>query len=70
MKFEDLIAGPEMTGTMFEFLGLNGFDTDRVTQILGQKLNAQQVGDFCIPLIGPLTSMLDAGEGEGPSIYG
>ena len=45
-----------MTGTMFEFLGLNGFDTDRVTQILGQKLNAQQVGDFPHPLIGPLTS--------------
>jgi len=49
LRFEDLISGPEATGELFEFLGLDGYDHDEVAKILGQKLNAQQVGDFPHP---------------------
>ncbi|MEE2789392.1 MAG: sulfotransferase [Myxococcota bacterium] len=49
LKFEDLIAGPDATQRLFEFLGLEGFDADQVKKILGQKLNAQQVGEFPHP---------------------
>ena len=48
VKFEDLIAGPEMTGTMFEF-GTQWIRRKSSEAILGQKLNAQQVGDFPHP---------------------
>mgnify|MGYP001274680517 CR=1 FL=1 len=49
LRFEDLIAGPEATDTLFQFLGLDGYDHQAVETILGQKLNAQQVGDFPHP---------------------
>ena len=49
LRFEDLIAGPEATRGLFEFLGLGGYDEARVRAILGQKLNAQKHGEFPHP---------------------
>jgi neutral ceramidase len=49
LRFEDLIAGPDTTRALFDFLGLAGYDEDRVRAILGQKLNAQKHGEFPHP---------------------
>lgn len=49
LRFEDLIDGPEATGALFDFLGLSGFEVEKARSILGQKLNAQQVGEFPHP---------------------
>ena len=49
IRFEDLIAGPETTGRLFDFLGLDGFDRGSIEGVLGQKLNAQQSGNFPHP---------------------
>jgi hypothetical protein len=49
LRFEDLIAGPQATRNLFEFIGLDGYDEKRARAILGQKLNAQSVGDFPHP---------------------
>lgn len=49
VRFEDLVAGPDEARALFEFLGLTGFDTEAVQAVLGQKLNAQKVGDFPHP---------------------
>ena len=49
LRFEDLIAGPDATRALFEFLELDGYDEAETKKILGQKLNAQQVGAFPHP---------------------
>jgi hypothetical protein len=49
LRFEDLIAGPDATEELFEFLGLDGYDEQKARAVLGAKLNAQRVGDFPHP---------------------
>lgn len=49
VRFEDLIANAEEIAAVFDFLGLEGFDSVRATEILKRKLNAQCVGDFPHP---------------------
>jgi len=49
LRFEDLIAGVDATRALFEFLELDGYHEDETKKILGQKLNAQQVGTFPHP---------------------
>ena len=49
VRFEDLIAGPETTEKLFDFLGLNGFDEQQARQILNLKMNSQKGGDFAHP---------------------
>ena len=49
LRFEDLVAGPDATEQLFEFVGLDGYDESYVRQVLGQKLNAQRGGEFPHP---------------------
>jgi len=49
VRFEDLISGPEATRKLFDFVGLDGYDESYVREVLGQKLNAQRVGEFPHP---------------------
>ncbi len=49
LRFEDLVADTRATARLFDFLELDGFDEEQVRGILGQKLNAQQQGDFPHP---------------------
>ena len=49
LRFEDLVAGPDATEQLFEFVGLDGYDESYVRQVLGQKLNAQRGGQFPHP---------------------
>ena len=46
VKFEKLMASPETTKDLFQFLELDGFDEAKIKQILERKLNAQQGGNF------------------------
>ena len=50
VRFEDLIAGPEATEKLFDFLGLNGFDEQQARQILNLKMNSQRGGRLCAPV--------------------
>ena len=49
VRFEDLVAGPETTEKLFDFIGLNGFDEQQARQILNLKMNSQRGGDFAHP---------------------
>ncbi len=49
LRFEDLIASPDATRDLFNFIGLDGYDETQARAILGKKMNAQQVGDFPHP---------------------
>lgn len=46
VQFEELIDTRQVTADLFDFLGLEGFEDQKVKDILGKKLNRQQRGDF------------------------
>lgn len=49
VRFEDLVGDNSKTEELFDFLGLQGFDNNKVEQILRQKFNSQQEGYFAKP---------------------
>ena len=49
IRFEDLMSGTETVEETFRFLGLEGFDPDRIVKALRVKHNAQTTGDFPRP---------------------
>jgi len=46
IQFEQLISESQTTAEVFDFLGLDGFDEQKVNEILGEKLNRQKQGDY------------------------
>ena len=49
VRFEDLVRGPALSEEIFRFLSLDGFSRAEAEAVLGQKLNAQQGGQFPHP---------------------
>ena len=48
-RFEDLVRSDSKTEELFEFLGLHGFDCNKIEQVLENKFNSQQGGHFPEP---------------------
>ncbi|MGM0540664.1 MAG: GSCFA domain-containing protein, partial [Thermodesulfobacteriota bacterium] len=44
--FEELISNPKITKDLFHFLGLTGYDYNKITEIIKRQLNQQMSGDF------------------------
>lgn len=46
VRFEKFTATADESRALFDWLGLEGFDENRITEILGRKLNKQTGGEF------------------------
>ncbi|NVM21089.1 MAG: glycosyltransferase [Desulfobacterales bacterium] len=49
VRFEDLVDGIEKTDEIFDFLDLEGFDENKVRELISRKFNAQTGGSFPKP---------------------
>jgi len=49
LAFEGLVMDESKTKELFEFLGLDGFDSESIKGILDEKFNAQRAGHFAKP---------------------
>ncbi|MDY7034253.1 MAG: FkbM family methyltransferase [Thermodesulfobacteriota bacterium] len=49
VRFKDLITGNDNAEKIFKFLGLEGFNEERIQKLLSKKLNAQVSGTFPKP---------------------
>ncbi len=53
VRFEDLVHDVDLSKSLFDFLGLEGFDEAKVRAVLSNKLNEQTAGSFPSPVDWP-----------------